>query len=305
MPFVERAVPVIADERVDPEFGTGALKVTPGHDPLDFEIGRAHDLPELTVIGPDGRMNEHAGELAGLTQDEAEERVLAWIRERGLLVKREAYRHSIALCERCKSRIEPLISLQWWCAMEELKQPALAALRDGPRPLPPALAAPLRGRLARERARLEHLAPDLVGPPAAGLGVPGRPPDRRGDRARGVRRVRLDRADAHRGRARHLVLVGALAVRDPRLAGGDAGARGAGTRATLNATAREIIRLWENRMIFCGLELIGEIPFCDVIIHSTRARAPTGGGCRRASAPASTRSSWSSGTARTRPATGC
>jgi valyl-tRNA synthetase len=88
-------------------------------------------LPELTVIGPDGRMNENAGELAGLTQDEAAQRILAWIKERGLLVKREAYRHSVALCERCKSRIEPLISLQWWCAMEELKQPALAALREG------------------------------------------------------------------------------------------------------------------------------------------------------------------------------
>src|SRR5256884_3699386 len=71
VPFVERAVPVIADERVDPEFGTGALKVTPGHDPLDFEIGRDHELPELTVVGPDGRMNEAAGELAGLGQAEA------------------------------------------------------------------------------------------------------------------------------------------------------------------------------------------------------------------------------------------
>ena len=68
----------IEDERVDPDFGTGALKVTPGHDPLDFEIGRDHRLPELTVIGPDGRMNESGGELAGLTQEEAEERVLAW-----------------------------------------------------------------------------------------------------------------------------------------------------------------------------------------------------------------------------------
>ena len=129
VPFVERVVRVLEDERVDPEFGTGALKVTPGHDQLDFEIGRDHELPELTVIGPDGRMSEAAGELAGLTQGEAEERILAWIRERGLLVKREAYRHSIALCERCKSRIEPLISLQWWCRMDELKQPALAQQR--------------------------------------------------------------------------------------------------------------------------------------------------------------------------------
>src|SRR5918999_2023964 len=131
VPFMERRVPVIADERVDPEFGTGALKVTPGHDPMDFEIGRAHGLPELTVIGPDGRMNEEAGELAGLTQEEADERILDWIRGHGLLEKREAYRHTVALCERCKTRIEPLISLQWWCRMDELKQPALEALRGG------------------------------------------------------------------------------------------------------------------------------------------------------------------------------
>src|SRR5437588_3986233 len=84
VPFVERAVPVLEDARVDPEFGTGALKVTPGHDPLDFDIGRDHGLPELTVIGPDARMNAEAGELAGLTQAAAEERILDWMRERGL-----------------------------------------------------------------------------------------------------------------------------------------------------------------------------------------------------------------------------
>ena len=76
VPFVERRVPVIADERVEMEFGTGALKITPGHDPTDFEIGRDHGLPELTVIGPDGLMNDAAGELAGLTQEEAAKRVL-------------------------------------------------------------------------------------------------------------------------------------------------------------------------------------------------------------------------------------
>src|ERR687897_1035590 len=95
VPFVERRVPVIADERVEPEFGTGALKVTPGHDPTDFEIGRAHGLPEPMVIGPDGRMNENAGELASLTQDEAGARILAWCEERGLLEKREPYRHQV------------------------------------------------------------------------------------------------------------------------------------------------------------------------------------------------------------------
>src|SRR5580765_5974232 len=85
VPFVERRVPVIADARVEPEFGTGALKVTPGHDPKDFEIGRDHGLPEPMVIGGDGLMNEQAGELAGLTQKEAAARVLEWCEERGQL----------------------------------------------------------------------------------------------------------------------------------------------------------------------------------------------------------------------------
>src|SRR5438477_2177650 len=131
VPFVERHVPVVADERVEMDFGTGALKVTPGHDTKDWEIGRDHDLPELTVIGPDGRMNQEAGELAGLTQEEAAERVIAWLKEHDQLEKRESYRHTVALCDRCKNRIEPLVSPQWWCSMEELRKPALAAMGDG------------------------------------------------------------------------------------------------------------------------------------------------------------------------------
>ena len=95
VPFVERRVPVIADERVEMSFGTGALKITPAHDPTDYEIGRDHELPELTVIGPDGLMNEEAGELAGLTQAEADERILAWLREHDQLEKRESYRHTV------------------------------------------------------------------------------------------------------------------------------------------------------------------------------------------------------------------
>src|SRR6266700_7972839 len=131
VPFVERRVPVIADDRVEIDFGTGALKITPGHDAKDYEIGVDHGLPALTVIGPDARMNDDAGELAGLTQEEAEERILEWLREHDQLEKRESYRHTVAICDRCKSRIEARISLQWWCAMEELKQPALEALREG------------------------------------------------------------------------------------------------------------------------------------------------------------------------------
>ena len=128
VPVVERRVPVIADARVDPEFGTGAVKVTPGHDPMDFDIGRDHGLETLTVIGPDGRMIAEGFE--GLDQKEADARVIAWADERGLVEKREPYRHSVGTCERCHSRIEPLVSPQWWCAMEGLAAPALEALRE-------------------------------------------------------------------------------------------------------------------------------------------------------------------------------
>ena len=181
VPFVERAVPLITDERVERDFGTGALKVTPGHDPLDFEIGRDHDLAEPTVIGLDGRMNENAGELTGLTQDEAGARILAWLGERGQLEKQEPYRHSVALCERCESRIEPLISLQWWCAMKELGAPAIEALREERVRLHP----PSQHRFAIESLEdgpgLVHLAPALVGPPDPDLDLSRRAPHLRGE----------------------------------------------------------------------------------------------------------------------------
>ena len=181
VPFVERPVPVIEDERVDPEFGTGALKVTPGHDPLDFEIGRDHGLPELTVIGPDGRMNEAAGELAGLTQDEAEERILsldprarAAGQARGVPPRDRALR-AVQEPDRAAD-LSPVVvpdgGAQAACARRAAR---------GSRPVSPGVAAPVRDRLARERAGLEHLAAALVGASATGVGVPRRAPDRRGD----------------------------------------------------------------------------------------------------------------------------
>ena len=131
VPVAERRVPIIADERVDPAFGTGAVKITPGHDPMDWEIGRAHGLPEPMVIGSDGRMNEAAGEFAGLTQEEADRRIVAQLEERGLLEKREPFRHAVGHCDRSGDRIEPLVLLQWWVEMKALAEPAIAALREG------------------------------------------------------------------------------------------------------------------------------------------------------------------------------
>src|SRR5918995_5370010 len=274
VPFVERRVPVIADERVDPEFGTGALKVTPAHDPLDFEIGRTHELPELAVIGPDGHMNAQAGELAGLTQEDADARILGWIRDHGQLVRREAYRHTVARCERCKTRIEPLISLQWWCRMDELKQLALEALRSRRVRYHPE---------SQHRYAIESLenAPDWNISrqiwwghqipawycPDGHVTVAETEPAACAECGSAELRRDSDVLDTWFSSALWPFAILGWPEKTPELQAWYPG--------TLNTTAREIIRLWENRMIFSGLELMGDIPFSDVIIHTT-VLAPDG-----------------------------
>jgi len=131
LPLLGRALPVIADERVDPAFGTGALKITPAHDLTDFDIGRDHKLPTIQAIGPDGRITAEGGPYAGLDIEAARERVVADLRSAGVLEKIEDYTHSVATCHRCGTHIEPLISLQWFMRMDELKEPATRAVRDG------------------------------------------------------------------------------------------------------------------------------------------------------------------------------
>ena len=305
VPFVERRVPVIADERVEREFGTGALKITPGHDPTDFEIGRDHGLPELTVIGPDGLMSDAAGELAGLTQEEAGRRVLEWASERGQLEKREHYRHSVGHCERCHSRIEPLVMPQWWLAMEELAAPAVAAVKEG------------RVRFTPERfARvyldwMENVRDWCIsrqiwwGQRIPGLVLPRRPRDGRGDRA--APRA-ASAAPPSCGRTRTCSTRGSRrrSIPSRRSAGPTRRPSSrATTRAALLATAREIIFLWIARMIFSGLELIGEDPFSDVAHPLDAARTRRASGCRVRTAPASIpRRRWGR-TAPTRRATGC
>jgi valyl-tRNA synthetase len=129
LPLVGRRLPIIADEHVDPEFGTGALKITPGHDPDDFEIGRRHGLEEITVIGEDGRMTAEAGErFEGMTAAEAHDAVVVALREEGRLRSEEDYAHSVPFSHRSGERIEPLISLQWFCRMDELAAPAIAVV---------------------------------------------------------------------------------------------------------------------------------------------------------------------------------
>ena len=132
LPIVGRRLKIIADPYVKPEFGTGALKITPGHDPNDFEIGRAHGLEEISAIGEDGRMTAAAGErFAGMTALEAREAVVAALREEGRIARTEPNTHNVPFSHRSGERIEPLISLQWFMRMDELAAPALEVVRDG------------------------------------------------------------------------------------------------------------------------------------------------------------------------------
>ena len=120
---------VIADSVVDPKFGTGVIKVTPGHDPVDFEIGRRHKLPIRTVIGFDGRMTAEAGKYAGLDRFEARKRIVEDMQALGLIERIEPYRHAVGVCYRCKTVVEPLISRQWYVNVEPLAEVALKAVR--------------------------------------------------------------------------------------------------------------------------------------------------------------------------------
>jgi valyl-tRNA synthetase len=125
------SIRVVADEAVDPEFGTGVIKVTPGHDPVDFEIGRRHNLPIKTVIGFDGKMTAEAGKYAGLDRFEARQRIVEDMKRLGLIERIEPYRHAVGICYRSKTVVEPLISRQWYVNVKPLAEVALKAVRGG------------------------------------------------------------------------------------------------------------------------------------------------------------------------------
>ena len=131
LPIMDRLIPVITDEAVDATFGSGAVKVTPAHDPNDFEMGRRHDLPFITVMNFDGTMNSQAGPFDGQTIADARIDVVARLEQDGFLVRTENHEHSVGHCERCGTVVEPMISMQWFVRMAELAAPAIAAARDG------------------------------------------------------------------------------------------------------------------------------------------------------------------------------
>jgi valyl-tRNA synthetase len=268
LPIVGRRLRIIADPYVKPEFGTGALKITPGHDPADFEIGRAHGLEEISAIGEDGRMTEAAGaRFVGLTALEAREAVVEALREEGRIVRSEPYTHNVPFSHRSGERIEPLISLQWFCRMDELAAPAIEVVRDG------------RIRIHPENWTrvylnwMENIRPWCV---SRQLWWGHRIPVwyRDGETYCGVEPP-----------------AGEGWVQDPDVL--DTWfSSGLWPFATLGwpddtpqlrafyptdvlSTGREILFLWVARMVMFGLEYAGDIPFTDVYLHSI-IQAPDG-----------------------------
>ena len=131
LPVVKRRIPLFADAYVDPAFGTGAVKVTPAHDPNDFEMGQRHNLEQVVVINADGTMGEGAGKYAGLDRYACRKALVKELEEIGALVRTEKHEHAVGHCSRCKTTIEPLVSKQWFVRMEDLAKPAAQAVKDG------------------------------------------------------------------------------------------------------------------------------------------------------------------------------
>lgn len=131
LPLMNRTIPIVADDVVALEFGTGAVKVTPGHDPVDFEIGRRHKLPVINIMNSNASLNENAGRYAGLDRFDARDAVVKDLEKENFLVKIEPYSHSIGHCQRCRTIVEPIASRQWFVKMQPLAIPAIRAVNDG------------------------------------------------------------------------------------------------------------------------------------------------------------------------------
>jgi len=243
LPIQNREIPIIADEEIDMEFGTGAVKVTPAHDLLDARIGEKHKLPIYKVVGPLGKMTDEAGKLcAGLKINDCREKVIEELKKQNLIEKEENYTHNVATCYRCGGIIEPLPSLQWFLKMEELAKLAIKAVKSGKIKFHPKhwekiyfdWLENIRDWNVSRQIWWGHKIPlesenDVLDTwfssalwPFATLGWPGKNQD--------------------------------LKEFYP---------------TQVLVTARDIINLWVARMVFSGLEFTGENPFSDVIINGT------------------------------------
>jgi valyl-tRNA synthetase len=268
LPLVGRKLRIIADEYVRPDFGTGALKITPAHDPADFEIGRRHGLAQPQVIGEDGRLTGEAPErFAGMAVDEAQQAVIAELREQGLIARTEPYIHDVPFSQRSGQRIEPLISLQWFMAMEDLARPAIDVVTSGQIRFHPDnhtrvyldWMEHIRPWCISRQLWWGHRLPVWYRGPETYVGI--KPP-----RGEGWTQD-PDVLDTWFSSALWPFVTLGWPDDTPELR--------AFYPTNVLVTARDIVFLWVARMIMMGIEFTGQIPFADVYVHSI-IQAPDG-----------------------------
>jgi valyl-tRNA synthetase len=261
LPLVGRELPIVADDYVKPEFGTGCLKITPAHDPNDFELARRHNLPAISVIGEDGRILEAMGErYAGLSPEECAVRIMADLAAEGLLRGTEPYTHTVPFSHRSGRRVEPLISLQWFCDMKRLAAPAMAAVEDGSVSFTPAHWAGVYMRWMQEirpwclsrQLWWGHQLPVWYRGEEIFVGI---------DAPEGADWQR-DPDVLDTWFSSGLWPFATLGWPEPTAEL----ARFYPTNVL--STARDILFLWVARMVMLGIEYMGEVPFADVYIHS-------------------------------------
>ncbi len=266
LPVVGRRIPVIADEYADPEFGTGAVKVTPGHDPNDFEAGLRHDLPIVKVIGLDGKMTAEAGKFEGMDRYECRKALLAELEAGGYLVKMEELSHAVGHCYRCRTIVEPLVTTQWFVKMGPLAGPAIRAVKDGRvRFVPERFTKVYLGWMENIRDWCisrqlwwGHRIPAWYCRDCGEIMVAATPPEKCAKCGAGRMEQDPDVLDTWFSSALWPFSTLGWPDRTPEL--------DYFYPTSVLVTGYDIIFFWVARMVFSGLEFMGEKPFDDVLI---------------------------------------
>ncbi len=267
LPLTDRVIPVISDEYVEVGFGTGAVKITPAHDPNDFEVGKRHNLETVVVIDDKGFMNENAGKYCGMTREEARKAIVNDLKEAGLLEKIEPYTHNVGVCYRCHTAIEPRVCEQWYLKMEELAAPAIKVVREGKTKFIPARFEKIyfnwmeniKDWCISRQLWWGHRIPCWYCDDCGKMTVSKTDPDVCSHC--GSKNIRRDEDVLDTWFSSALWPFSTLGFPDK-------------TEdleyfypTSLLVTAYDIIFFWVARMIFSGIEHMGETPFPEVLIH--------------------------------------
>jgi len=268
LPLLNKELPIIADDYVDREFGTGVVKITPAHDPNDFEVGARHDLPRVNVMNDDGTMNENAGEYQGMDRMEARGVIVAQLKKEGYLVEIEDITHAVGCHERCNVIVEPLIKLQWFVKMEEMAKPAIEVYKDQRLNIVPERFGKvylhwlenIRDWCISRQLWWGHRIPAYYCEACGHITVSKTlPPD--GCEKCGCSRLAQDEDTLDTWFSSALWPFSTLGWPQ------DTEEMKQFYPTSTLVTGYDIIFFWVIRMVFSGLEQIGDIPFRDVLIH--------------------------------------